>query len=164
LPNEKRGEQMAKKYRIVEHKDPISVCLSDGVNDIRELYDEMLSWQEQMDSADMRHLPKYDEVTAAVEVLERVEELDSAIGEIENLIDAGTIGNEDVTYHAAVPYGKRAQPRWMRHSTAINQLQAVVYFLRDSDKGNSEDGVLDAVDELASQIGEFESVDFPGMY
>ncbi|KKK54645.1 hypothetical protein LCGC14_3082640, partial [marine sediment metagenome] len=135
-------------------------CLDYGLSDLQSLHTEMTEWQESLESADMEHMPKYDEVTEAVDVLEHVEDVESAVEQLKEALTDKEEGDPEIAYLETSPYGRKPAPRWMQHTTALSQLQAVVDHLENHEK----DEVIEARDALASAIADIETVDFPGMY
>jgi molecular chaperone GrpE (heat shock protein) len=53
--------------------------VSYSVNGVEELLDEMTTWRDNMDNANMTHLPKYDEVSECCDALETTKD------ELENI-------------------------------------------------------------------------------
>lgn len=137
--------------------------------DIRLLADEMTEWQENLEGANMEHLPKYDEVMETAETLsEAADSIEGAAATIRELIEEGAIDDSaTVSVSEITPYGRKAPPRWMQLSNALSALQSVVDHLEGIgiDDADDEDAtVREAADELASAISELEGVDFPSMY
>jgi hypothetical protein len=66
-------------------------------SELQSLAEEIGNWRDNMDSANMTHLPKYDEVSEAADTLEQIEpeapsiddvsEIDEAADELENRAD-----------------------------------------------------------------------------
>ncbi|KKL79328.1 hypothetical protein LCGC14_2015930 [marine sediment metagenome] len=135
-----------KRFRTETVEASIEDAL-DGAADIRTLYEEMEEWQSSFEGANMEHMLKYDEVTAAVEALEECGEVERIADEIK---ESEAVLEEKITYVRISPYGKKPEPRWMTCANACNMLQAVAEHINN--------------EELTEALSEMETVDFPSMY
>lgn len=76
--NVKDAPDPGEKEKVEKIVDDFLTAWSEGIGEINELKDEMESWRDNMSSANMEHLPKYEEVD------ECVNELENALGELED--------------------------------------------------------------------------------
>jgi hypothetical protein len=66
-------------------------ALDNGRSEVEQLTEEMTEWRENLESNDMSHLPKYDEVSETAETLE-ISGLDEAARELETALEAAARG------------------------------------------------------------------------
>jgi hypothetical protein len=165
----------------------ISGCLEGGTSVIEELKDEMSEWQSSLESNSMEHLPKYDEVTEAVDALE------AAVDALQSIDCPDWITDFPVSYTQDTRTS--ANSRSGRMDNARQELDAALAGaqqwleeneeLTANDPNDEEDGDPDEdevteeqvderteqrdavetfVQELEDAIGELDNVSFPGMY
>ena len=151
-----------------------------GSEDIAGLKEEMQEWQESLESNNMEHLPKYDEVQEAVNALE------SASDTLEGIEFPECLSDVDVTWHEDTR--KSATSRSARMSNAYNALDAakcaaeiLLETMTEPEEGDDEaeaaesdedrearESNIEAVElfisDLESALGDLEGVSFPGMY
>lgn len=182
---------MGKRKREIV-KLSLESLVSDAVSETESLKEEMESWRDNMDGANMTHLPKYDEVSEACDALEQAEsEMQSAQSDFENLPD--DVQKTEVDWMT----GKRVRSRADRAGDASAKLQTVIDKLRELDEARAkriaeieaEEDALDekkdkakleklqtereeleerdyesAISSLENAYGELDNVTFPGMY
>lgn len=157
-------------------------CIESAQSVVEELRDEITEWQENMESNNMEHMPKYDEVTECKDALDNM--LDGELDSIdcpEFLQDlevrytqdtrasatsrAARLGNAENEFSAA----RARVEEWLEDNEALEEND-------DEDAGEivTEDDVRereeqrDAAQEFLSTLenieGMFSDVSFPGMY
>ena len=136
---------MARRKKVVIVKS-VEDALKDAAPDIEELKDEMVEWQENMESADMEHLPKYDEVNEAAETLENAD-LENAV---EQLVEALSEKDpealeEQVSVTLFTPYS-RPPSRATRLEMALAPARAAVDKVRERQNREKPRDVDDVIE------------------
>lgn len=157
-------------------------CFEDGKSDVEGLKEEMDEWANSLESNNMEHLPKYEEVTECRDALE------AALDRMESIEVPEVLGEVEVTYTQDTR--KSATSRSSRLDNARNQLEAAqaaaeqwldeneeLEATDDLEEGDEKiteemvderhdtrEAVQNFVDELDSALSELDSVSFPGMF
>jgi hypothetical protein len=143
--------------------------IEDGISVIQELTEEMESWRDNMDSGNMTHMPKYEEVGECVDALEQADSDAESSDWAERLGEALTKVTVP-SYQEMRPYGKGSMSRAMRLSNGVAALEAAISFLQEQEPeggwpevtGNEDpQGVID---DLQNVVDTLQGVNFPGMY
>lgn len=173
--------------RYAPRSGEVSGTLEGGTSVIEELKDEMTEWQSSLESNSMEHLPKYDEVTEAVDALE------AAVDALQSLDCPDCITDFPVSYTQDTRTSANSRPG--RMSNARQELDAALAGANDWLEENPEleandpadedsydesletitdDAVTEREDqrgevetfaqELEDAISELDNVSFPGMY
>lgn len=170
-------------------RSELSELVGDAVGEVESLKEEIEEWRDNLDNANMTHLPKYDEVSEAADALETAQsQAEDAQSEFDNLPD-------DVkTSVTPYRYGK-TKSRSSRAGEAGAMLRVVADRLReleeakterldqiakatsaddlsktDSDALEAEQAKLEeadyetAAESLGQAADELDNVSFPGMY
>lgn len=159
---------MTKERGVRAHpvKTDLEGAIAGGVEDIQCLLEEMREWQESLESADMTHMPKYDEVSECVSALERIEDIDGV-----TIPEA--VARLEVNY--VIDTRRSATSRNARMANAASPIRAAVEALtayieelaeENADNDDWEEPVdVEALrDEVEGVLDEVEYADFPGMY
>lgn len=144
---------MSKSYKVVQRTTTLEAAVQDALSEIEVLRDEMQEIVDNMEGANMEHLPKYEVANDALQELD--EHCDLSIDVPAKLQDI------KITYGEMVNRRKgRAPSRDVRLSNACAMLSAAIDAL-DALEDN-----LDDADELRQEIDEHTdiSVEFPGMF
>jgi len=163
---------MAKRQKRVpvQRSSSIDGAVSDGLSEVQELKQEMEDWASNMESSNMEHLPKYEEVNECKETLEEHADSEPTIP------DAFPEGLEDKVDWQE-PMAKRAGhiSRALRLDQALAGVSAakdhVQGFLDEHDDDDAcwtEDCERSEwenyLSELETIVDGLEGVSFPGMY
>jgi len=168
---------MAKKGKYVEHKGTVRALLENAPGEVTDLKDEMGEWRDNMEGNNMDHLPKFDEVSEAADLLETAEqEIEDAASELVSALEGADdekvqkLLDETVKYTEFQPYKGRRLSRSNRLSNTIAQWQAAAEFVKDEVEQMTEDedvldnDVISACETLVTACEDAENVCFPGMY
>lgn len=159
---------MPRTRPMIDRGGPIDGIVEDARSELESLKEELEEWRDNMDSNNMSHMPKYDELCEAID------QLDSALNYESSMPDVLLPGMENAEYRwqEKAPY-KGTPSRATRHSNAVNDLSIVVAYLDDvignvEDSDAAESGLLGEWEQyrdgIQSLIDDAESVEFPGMY
>ena len=159
---------MPRTRPMINRGGALDGIVDDSKSEIENLKDELQEWMDSLSSNNMEHMPKYEELSEAVDMLENAINNDPSIPD--NLLP----GMENFEYHwqEKAPY-KGAQSRSDRCSAAVSDLNNVMSYLEDkiSEAHALEDADLDLIGEwkqyvndIQMIIDEAEQVSFPGMY
>lgn len=181
-----------RKWKNMTNEETIADILGCG-NVLEDLTNEMSEWRDNLESSEMTHLPKFDEVSEAAETLENAgSEIEQAASNLADTLEkagAQELLSAKVSYTTMIPYKGRGNPRWMQRDNALAALMAVTEYLEDDenvvkhdDNGEpimttDDDGEEIAVlwtdehddiesyrSELSDAIEEATNVEFPGMF
>lgn len=168
---------MAKRsYKFVDIKTTLEGALENGRSEIESLQEEMSDWQGNLESGNMEHISKYDEVSECADALEQVVDLLSTDDLLNVLREASIDVESEVSYQEMTPYGKRGPSRSMRRDNACAALSAACDAARElvesynekaceNDEDEIDTGAIEsAIEEIESARDEAEGVSFPGMY
>jgi chromosome segregation ATPase len=168
----------------------LSGALDGGTTDIEGLKDEMEEWASNLESNNMEHLPKYEEVNEAkdqletavdtlqgLEVPEHLEDLDarytidtrtsaqSRSGRLDNAMNALNAAKDAaqawLDEHEALEATDTEDPDELADLEAKDEV--VTQEMADEDAAQVE-ATEQFVNDLESAIGDAEGVSFPGMY
>lgn len=181
---------MGRKRAIEELTVPLFDAVTTALDDIGSLRDEMEEWRDNLDNANMSHMPKYEEVSEAVDALDSATDYLSADD------------TPDILRQVPVRFAQSTKKRMSRGDRMAN-VTAILYAIQtavqdmgekldDEQDGVSEklaetdppvseeerlvmEGRLDTLDELKGEVEDFnqnveevisnaEGVCFPGMY
>lgn len=156
---------MAKK-KMLEHTSTIEGAVDDAMSEAEGLRDELTEWRDNLDGSNMSHLPKYEEVSEAVDALDCVDNKP----EIPNTLPTGLVDEVKWQTHA-----KRRQSRADRMGEVTFALQIVAEhieaFLEKNEDENAacwKDTSRSDWEQYASDLNdirdELDGVSFPGMY
>lgn len=115
---------------------------------VSELQDEMESWKDSLESNEMEHLPKYEEVEQCYTALEEGNE---ALDQFDDLYLPSDIADQEATYVYSKPYGRKPMSRADRLAEALAVLELLIDALADY-----KDEVVDEGAEFDEYRGEFE--------
>jgi hypothetical protein len=162
-----KAKRVRKKFRTVDHKSTIEGCVSDGCSELQSLCEEMTEWRDNLESANMSHMPKFDEVSEVCDVLEQCADEPS----IPAPLPAGLV--DEVTYSTLQRYA-RSMSRATRCDIALAGMRAAAEhlqsFLDDHDddhacwEGCERSDWEQYVEEITNIVDECEGISFPGMY
>jgi hypothetical protein len=150
-------------YKAVPVKGTADSFLDDGYSDLETLGEEMRERSDNMEGANMGHLPACEQATEAADVLEQI--VANRVDLPEAVQDLEVSTNDWVNRRRG-----RGESRAHRRDNAAGRLSAVTQALRewlDDEKNEEHDDreeVETAADQLEEQAGEAEGVEFPGMY
>lgn len=162
---------MARRKKTPQQRESTIIELLNTYTDIEELKDEMVEWRDNMDGANMSHLPKYDEVSEAADTLENAE-LERAVSDLEEIKDEAfaALLETKVTYQY-YPTAGRSMSRQDRLSDAVEdvrrgyeRLSEFVDDLTVAMPADVRQDAREALDEIESQLNDLENVSFPGMF
>ena len=153
------------------------------VGEIQCLFEEMTEWRDNLDGANMSHLPKFEEVSEVCDTMENVvDELESALNEVEELVTKLDVEKIDIeetyTFRLLPKKASRAKRLDLARDencqgletlkTRLEEYQGEYEELADTEKkeGHSDDiqELLDKVEEAIDKLGELDDVNFPGMF
>lgn len=138
-------------YKFEKKKSTLGAVISDAYSDLQTLRDEMQETVDNMEGANMEHLPKYDTASEAVselDVCDNEPDVPEALADLE------------VEYSEQVNKRKgRGPSREVRLSNATAMLQAVRDLLNERENDDAADELVQEIDEAADL-----DVTFPGMY
>lgn len=138
-----------KGSRNEEVQSTIGGAIEFAVSEIQGLRDEITEWRDNLDGANMSHMPKYDEVSECADYLDNIDELDG--------LDLGDAA--DITCNYTIDTRRKASSRAGRMGNALSALSAAM-----SELETIVDTLTEAKDTVENIQGEMENVDFPGMY
>lgn len=144
---------------------PLMEALAAVREDVEELMCEMEEWRDNLDSADMSHLPKYDEVDECHRQLETAhDQICSAYTEMEELLTNRAPGTFVVSMPELVGR-KVGTSRAARGEDAYLRGCAVVGYLEEVQKRMLPPQFEERLtSELEDAVEEIAAVDFPGMF
>jgi hypothetical protein len=162
-------------------------ALADGISDVENLKEEMEEWANSLESNNMEHLPKYDEVTEAKDALE------NGLDGLQGIEVPEFLGDLDASF--TIDTRKKAQSRSYRLANAMNAIDAAKCAAEswleehdelelpseDDEPAEDDDGepitqemieerdrqreaAEEFVNEVENAYAELENVSFPGMY
>lgn len=155
-----------RNYKITTVTSTLTDALSayQGVEDLRE---QMTEWRENMDNAEMSHMPKYEEVEACCEVLDRYDDLQQECDELAEMLEGTSLDATPVSSQEMTPYKGRGYPRWMQMSNSLGPVQAACARVTQEENGIHQEALADAIEKAAEIEGiceELEGAEFPGMF
>lgn len=109
---------MAKRFKSTRCTGTLGGAIEAAAAEVAELFDEMENWASNMEGANMEHMPKYDEVSAAKDELEQIKDA------LEGLDVPQAAADLEVSYMEYRPYGRKGPSRSMRLSNAESQFDA----------------------------------------
>jgi chromosome segregation ATPase len=130
----------------------LDAALESGKNLIEELKGEMDEWKDNMDNANMSHLPKYDEVD------ECASSLDSVLDTLEN-VEMSWPEPEHAQIQVPTLVIRKRMTRAQRMSNAVAYLEAV-----KSELEGLVETIQAGIDDLDLAINEAGDVSFPGAF
>lgn len=144
---------MSKSYRIEKRKGTVGAMVGDAFSELQSLRDEMQEIVDNMEGANMGHMPKCEAAGEAVSELESAD-CDSEPDVPESLAEI------EIEYSEQVQRRKgRAVSRAVRCDNAQSMLQAVRDALQERENDEDADELVQAIDAACDM-----SVEFPGMY
>lgn len=162
---------MASKY-VVQRTSTVDAAVDDAFGIVEDLKGQMEEWRDNMDGANMSHLPKYEEVSEAYDGLENIENEKPECPEF--------LAQLAATYIELLPKPRRPLSRAKQGQNASSMLDAaaaaVRQWLDENDakeiEGDEEREELEAqiseAEEFADAVenarDELDNVNFPGMY
>ncbi len=148
-----------KRYKTVQCEAALDEVLDAA--ELESLRDEMTDWRDNMEGTGLENTDKFEQVSEAADILEeQVYVLSDAIDSL-NLSGHGDLANAAVKWAEQHPYGKRAWPRWLRHSTAVPQLTAALAVLAEAD---GADKYAEQRNDIETAIDELNTVEYPTMF
>jgi hypothetical protein len=164
----------ARKKKAEARESTIADLLS-SYSGVEELKDEMCEWRDNMESANMTQVPKFEEVSEAADSLDNAyTDLESAVGDIENIKDEKLLDlmETKVQYQYHPFRAGRGRSRSDRLSDVCEDVRRAydrLMELIDAEdrSGLSEDTaqeVRDALDSIEGALTDLEGVSFPGMF
>jgi regulator of replication initiation timing len=159
-------------------KSDLAGALSDGISEIEELKTEMEEWKDSLESNNMEHLPKYDEVQEAYDALETGLDALQGIEVPEFLEEIDASYTQDTRRKAqsrsyrlgnalnAIDAAKCAAESWLDENPELEveddpegELQAVA-----DERAKQREAAEEFFNEVDSAYSELDCVSFPGMY
>jgi len=155
-------------------RSTLEALVCDAYCAVEGLRDELTEWQESLESNDMEHLPKYEEVSeTAMQLEQAVDELDTLNNLVGDLPDEIQNQMLDYTYDSR----RKAGARWGRLYNAQVMAQTVLDAGRDAletaqkKADEAETDLPEQMEELEEALNSWEDaitttqeVCFPGMY
>lgn len=146
------------KRKTLLREATIADAVSDAMSEIQCLRDEIAEWADNMESHNMEHLSKYEEVSEARDALEEVADDEPDVPELPD-------GFSDQLSWST--FRKRRPSRADRAGDASMTLEAVAEHIekqigdREGDWTEEWQELADRCREIAEAVG---NVSFPGMY
>ena len=155
-------------------RSTLEALVCDAYCAVEGLRDELTEWQESLESNDMEHLPKYEEVSeTAMQLEQAVDELDTLNNLVGDLPDEIQNQMLDYTYDSRL----KAGARWGRLYNGQVMAQTVLDAGRDAletaqkKADEAETDLPEQMEELEEALNSWEDaitttqeVCFPGMY
>lgn len=152
--------------------------------DVISLRDEIGEWKDNLEGANMSHLPKYEELESCFDALEQVaDDLESLIDDLVGVLDKSIEGKAVLERTVQVRPSKTRASRADRLGEATGGIETALNSIEEvfgeqsggtSKSGNDQDGaplvfpdaaeVIEKVEEIREKLEELDVVDFPGMY
>lgn len=167
----RRENAMAGKHKMVRYDGTVDSFLDCG--DIESLRDEMTEWKDNMESNSMEHLPKYDEVSEAVDALDQAMEMEDSINSLrDELKEHRPEALTTPVFATHFAAGKRGQPRWQRLADAVatltaacDEIETQIAAMGDEEAtAEARNSLREYLDEVRNGISEAENCTFPGMF
>lgn len=152
------------KLKTIEATIPAAIeAFQSGIQD---LHDEMESWADNMESNNMEHLPKFEQVTECRDALEQV--LNDTMPDVSSAVIKDLL-EVKVSYFEHPGKGKKGPSRATRRDNAVAALEAVIEHVTAWEDGLPKGQVLPSeAEDLRSVLGDLkdgaEAIDFPGMF
>lgn len=103
----------------------IAAALSDALTGVQTLAEEMGEWRDNTEES-LGHTNRWQRVSEAADALEEVASELGASFDLPEWLEA-----EAITWTIMRPYGRKAEPRWMRAANAAAPLRAIVEALAE---------------------------------
>jgi hypothetical protein len=164
-------------------KDTVSGALDNGRSEVESLYEEIDEWGSNLESNNMEHLPKYEEVTEARDQLCNANDGLQGIEVPEHLSDLEANYTQDTRRSAysrsgrmsnaleALGAARDAAQAWLDDNDALEpdeqpeEGEETGPTQEEADERDAQrDATEEFINELENAIGEAENVGFPGMY
>lgn len=158
-------------YKIIQENYTVEEGLD--TMEIQDLRDEMQDWVDNMSGTGLENTNRYEMAEEAVSQLDDVDSID--FEEIWNAIPEDCPITEEelkaIKYTCILytPKSKKQQPsRSYRLANALSHirgaLQAIEDYLEDKKDVEGVNDILQVADDIGGQVGDLDSVDFPGMF
>jgi len=146
---------MAKKKRTPEVvTSTVGALIGDGYSELEGLKDELQEW--------------YDNLPESFQNGSKGEQLQEAIGYLENLIEPSIPGDHDGIAASYTASTKRKKSRADRRDDAVQMLagaqSALQAFLDENEEHEDADEIQSLIEDLENAISDAENVEFPGMF
>lgn len=152
---------MAKKYKTNLYTGTVQGALEAATSDVEGIKDDIENWKSNMESANMEHMPKFDEVSECYDALGELHGQLEGIS-LDDLPEAAK--DKEITYTEMKPYGRKPMPRWMQLANAEAAASAAKDALetaRDDAEGDGGNCECEDLDGDESEYGDHHGEDCP---
>lgn len=149
------------RWKTREKTATIAAAFEEAHGEVQALHEEMETWAESLEE-------HFDGADKTDRVREAADQLDNGNGYLDEVsvtegLEFEKYGEIEITYQVMSPYGRKAEPRWMRLGNAQAILETILSEVGDLVEESEEDPP-DWIDTLQDAQGEMEAIEFPSMF
>lgn len=149
------------RWKTREKTATIKVAFEEAHTEIQCLHEEMETWAESLEE----YFEGADRTERVREAADQLDNGNSYLDDIDvtEAQDFEKYGKIEITYQVMSPYGRKAEPRWMRLGNAQAIIEEVLSVIGDMAEEADEDPP-DWISDLQDAQGEMEAIDFPSAF